>query len=266
MNNQVLIKFIISIARVSRFGTRGIIRKFFISVLRKLTNETGNIKLNINQVPFIIYFDTDFKAIFENYDLREINFLIHNLEKDGAFIDIGANYGYYSQTLSYHNLVNKIISIEPNKKFLPRIQNNFSLLLDHKKKISPIIVENLAVSDTNEYTYLNLELGLGSAYLQKEESLKSIKISSDTLVNILSKNNIKKISGIKIDVEGHEDKALIPFFNGASKELYPKIILIEYTSKINWSLDVIAYLKELGYEEQFRTKANMALKLETKLC
>ena len=36
MNNQVLIKFIISIARVSRFGTRGIIRKFFISQVKFL--------------------------------------------------------------------------------------------------------------------------------------------------------------------------------------------------------------------------------------
>ena len=263
MNKKALIKFVILIARISIIGTRGIIRKFFISVLRILTNDTGNIKININQVPFIIHFDTDFKSIFENYNLKEINFLIHNLEKDGAFIDIGANYGYYSQTLSYYNLVNKIISIEPNKKFLSRIQDNYSLLLDHKKNVSPIIVENLAVSDTKEYAFLNLELGLGSAYLQKEESLKSIKISCDTLVNILFKNDIKKISGIKIDIEGHEDKALIPFFNDVSKELYPKIILIEYTSKINWSLDVIAYLKELGYEEQFRTKANMALKLNT---
>ena len=263
MNNKVLIKFVILLARISVIGTRGIIRKFFISVLRILTNETGNIKLKINQVPFIIYFDTDFKAIFENYNLKEINFLISNLEKDGSFIDIGANYGYYSQTLSYYNIVSEIISIEPNNKFLPRIQDNFSLLLDHKKNISPIIVENLAVSDNKEYAFLNLELGLGSAYLQKEKSLKSIKISCDTLINILTKNNIKKVSGIKIDVEGYEDKALIPFFNEASKELYPKIILIEHTSKANWSLDVITYLKDLGYVEEFRTKANMALKLNT---
>jgi len=261
MNNKVLIKFVILLARVSVIGTRGIIRKFFISVLRMLTNEIGNIKLNINQVPFIIYFDTDFKAIFENYNLKEINFLIHNLEKDGSFIDIGANYGYYSQTLSYHNLVNKIISIEPNEKFVPRIQDNYSLLLDNKKSVSPIIVENVAVSDNKELAFLNLELGLGSAYLQKEESLKSIKISCDTLINILTKNNIQKISGIKIDVEGYEDKALIPFFNEANKKLYPKIILIEYTSKVNWSLNVIKFLKDLGYKEEFRTKANMALKL-----
>ena len=138
MNNGILIKFVIFIARVSVIGTRGMLRKFFISVLRILTRESANIKININKVPFIIYFDTDFKAIFENYNLREINFLIRNLEKEGAFIDIGANYGYYSQTLSYHNLVNKIIAIEPNKKFLPRIQDNFSLLLNQKKNISPM--------------------------------------------------------------------------------------------------------------------------------
>ena len=71
MNNKILIKFVILLARISVIGTRGIIRKFFISVLRILTNETGNIKLKINQVPFIIYFDTDFKAIFENYNFSD---------------------------------------------------------------------------------------------------------------------------------------------------------------------------------------------------
>jgi hypothetical protein len=93
-------------------------------------------ELIINKVPFIIHFDTDFKAIFETYNIREINFLRDNLDKKGVFIDLGANYGYYSQTISFHNLVEKIISIEPNGRFSERIKDNYSLMLNIKKKYS----------------------------------------------------------------------------------------------------------------------------------
>ena len=48
---------------------------------------------------------------------------------------------------------------------------------------------------------------------------------------------------MKIDIEGHEDKALLPFFEEVNKDLYPEIILIEHTSNENWSLDIISYLK-----------------------
>ena len=166
--NNILIKFLIFFSRISIIGTRGVFRKFFISIIRLLSKESGAINLTINHVPFRIFFDTDFKAIFQNYNLKEINFLINNLRKDGAFIDIGANYGYYSQTISFHNCTNKIISVEPNIKFVPRIQENHSLLLAHKKSISPIIVENCAVSDNEDDAFLNLNLGFGSAYLENE--------------------------------------------------------------------------------------------------
>lgn len=261
--NNILIKFLIFFSRISIIGTRGVFRKFFISIIRLLSKESGAINLTINHVPFRIFFDTDFKAIFQNYNLKEINFLINNLRKDGAFIDIGANYGYYSQTISFHNCTNKIISVEPNIKFVPRIQENHSLLLAQKKSISPIIVENCAVSDNEDDAFLNLNLGFGSAYLEKTNSSTSIKIVCDTLLNILERHNIKNISGIKIDIEGHEDKALIPFFKKADQNLYPKIILIEYTSSEGWNSDIISFLKELGYNEEFRTKANMALKLSS---
>ena len=218
-------------------------------------------KLKINNVPFKIHFDTDFKAIFGNYNLKEIQFLIDNLKKTGSFVDIGANYGYYTQTISFHNLTKNVLSIEPNSKFISRIKENFSILLNHKKNVSPIVVENLAVSNNKYKAFLNLNLGLGPAFIEDKVSSKSIKVSCDTLKNIIFRNNIKKISGMKIDIEGHEDKALIPFFEEVTKDLYPEIILIEYTSKENWSSDIISYLKNIGYQEKFRTKANMALKL-----
>ena len=43
-----------------------------------------------------------------------------------------------------------------------------------------------------------------------------------SLIDILQKNNINYITNLKIDIEGYEDRALKPFFDKASKKLYPK--------------------------------------------
>ena len=73
---EILIKLIIFISQISIIGGRGMARKFLISFIRIITRESGNMKLKINNVPFKIHFDTDFKAIFGNYNLKEILDLI----------------------------------------------------------------------------------------------------------------------------------------------------------------------------------------------
>jgi len=40
-----------------------------------------------------------------------------------------------------------------------------------------------------------------------------------------------KYYGLKIDIEGHEDKALVPFLLNAPKTLLPNKIVIEQPSK-----------------------------------
>ena len=49
-----------------------------------------------------------------------------------------------------------------------------------------------------------------------EDTNGSIKI--DTLENIIKNKKITSIHGLKIDIEGHEDKALVPFLNNIAKK------------------------------------------------
>ncbi|MFM7083778.1 MAG: methyltransferase, partial [Hyphomicrobium sp.] len=59
---------------------------------------------------------------------------------------------------------------------------------------------------------------------------------------------LNNIDLIKIDIEGYEDKALIPFFKEAPRKLYPKAIIIENNEK-DWETDVISYACSLGYKK-----------------
>ena len=81
-----------------------------------------------------------------------------------------------------------------------------------------------------------------------------------SLIDILQKNNINYITNLKIDIEGYEDRALKPFFDKASKKLYPKNIIIEYTSQDNWQdKEFIDYLLKLNYQIVFKTRGNLCL-------
>ena len=80
----------------------------------------------------------------------------------------------------------------------------------------------------------------------------------------MKKHNIDYITNLKIDVEGYEDRALKPFFEAAPETLFPKNIVIEYTSQHEWEdKDFINYLMKKGYRLKMKTRGNLCLSLNT---
>ena len=77
-----------------------------------------------------------------------------------------------------------------------------------------------------------------------------------TLLNIIESNKITHITNLKIDIEGCEDKCLVPFFNSANKKLYPKNIVIESGLKNAWGINLINFLKSLDYKILHKSKSN----------
>jgi hypothetical protein len=67
------------------------------------------------------------------------------------------------------------------------------------------------------------------------------------------------IDALKIDVEGAEDKVLVPFFRDAPSSLWPRLVVIE-DSSAEWSTDLFALLKEKGYAVSSRSKQNVMLR------
>ena len=109
---------------------------------------------------------------------------------------------------------------------------------------------------------LNFEKGYGPAVLTKNVGEKTIAVKTTTLIKILKKNNIRCIDCLKIDVEGHEDLALLPFFKSAEKSLFPKHIVIEHTSSSIWiHKDLMDFLSRIGYKIILKTRSNSCLTL-----
>ena len=268
---RLLINIIIFIGQNTFLG-RGFIKNQMIRAIHKIINFDpindpieSRIQTTVDGVPFYFYFDrlSETKQVMGSYNKKEIDFIKNEMKDNDVFIDVGANIGFYTQNIaSIYNTTkfSKIISIEPNPLLCERLQNNLSLLDKINIKIKKkVIIENFAIGNQHNESYLNLSRGYGNASVTNKNSLTSIKIQMTSLLNIVQKNNINNIKILKIDIEGYEDLALIPYFENVEKKLYPNNIIIEHSSYFLWRQNIIEFLFTIGYRELFKTKSNMIL-------
>ena len=80
------------------------------------------------------------------------------------------------------------------------------------------------------------------------------------LLQVLAEQRIERIDALKIDVEGAEDRILVPFFKSAQQGLWPRFILIE-DSRQDWRADLFAEMQTRGYKIASRSKQNVMLEL-----
>lgn len=188
------------------------------------------------------------------FDHAERRMLAQDLRPGDVFVDIGANAGIYTLTAARHvGAAGRVIAIEPNPRMLTRLQANVSLN-DFTTRVS---FENCAVSDVaGQFDMVLDESNLGGSSLVLSRSAQTIKVPCDTLMNILGRHAVTALAGLKIDIEGAEDKALVPFLTSAPASLLPRFMIIENSEK-DWGLDLPAALSAAGYRLERSTRMNM---------
>lgn len=255
---SIIVKFIILIGKKSFLG-RGNFRKILLTFLEILNVET--VETDYKKIPFIFHLDnpTERRAIFGRYNEIELDFILHAFKNTaGIFIDIGANSGLYSCFIANRAPTNsKIFSIEPNPIMIKRIRDNLSRQsADKDIHSSQMSILECGLGAAPGKALLDMTNGYGSAAITEKKSIRSIDIEIKTLQSVCVENNISTITALKIDVEGYEDKVLVPFFKTVDKSMYPKVLVIEHTSITEWNIDVLEFLNSLGYREIRRTRGN----------
>jgi FkbM family methyltransferase len=265
-----IINLFLLLGQKTFFG-RGKLRALIIKIIRIIifkNSSENNIQkyftTSILGVPFVFFIDRliGYKFYFCTSERKEILFVKKNITDNKVFFDIGANMGLYTQIVAsnFDKIKNStIIAIEPDPLNVSRIKQNLRLL---EKKIPNIFnlvkIEECAVGESNKEMYLNKSYGPANGNVIETHEKNSIKIKVKTLLEIIEVNKISHITCLKIDIEGYEDKALLPFFKNANKELYPKNIVIEYFLNIS----ILDYLKSIGYKISFMNKSNAILQLK----
>ena len=185
----------------------------------------------------------------QKYNCLDLEFLLEGANLDSNFVDLGSNIGLYSQPLALASPNGMVLSIDANPLMKSRLL--FNIQSTAIKNIQFVLS---AVSN---------KIGKGSLKIRKDdiaivavdETIQS-DIKINTLENIIKENKLKSIYGLKIDIEGHEDKALVPFLLNTTEALLPKKIVIEKLSKYSDYPECTLAFDKLNYKLISRSKNN----------
>lgn len=193
------------------------------------------------------------------FDPEEMDLLSQRLPRDGIFVDIGANVGLY--TLNAARLLGpggRILAVEPGPEAARRLRFNLSL----NRTDAAITHVDCAIGAVEGVLGLYLDASnLGGSSLVRDHGGVSTPVRVRPLTDVLQEAGISGIDVLKIDIEGAEDKALLPFFDQAPESLWPRVVIIE-RSEQSWAGDLLARFKAAGYRSFGNSKMNWLFERE----
>lgn len=160
-------------------------------------------------------------------ELPEIDLLAlkYILGPGSVAIDIGANNGLYCYFFEEIARCKTVLAFEPLPHLYKKLAKWFPGI-----GVSPLAMSDAAGQAKIRIPYINHKLYETRAKLDSlkeadETDYKEIGISTDTLDHVLASKNLQRIDLIKIDIEGHELKAI----NGAGATIakYSPFLLVE---------------------------------------
>jgi FkbM family methyltransferase len=199
------------------------------------------------------------------YEARELAELAARVDRARAagrpfvFVDVGANVGLFSFFVaSCAGSDARIVAIEPERENLRRLRFNIEANPGVPIRVLPHAVGEAAGS-------LELELHPGDRGGTRTRPLDAsigtgIEVECRPLTDVLAQENVQAIDALKIDVEGMEDRVLMPFFKAAPRTLWPRFLIVEDTRDL-WQVDLFAELQARGYRITARTKLNVLMEL-----
>lgn len=193
------------------------------------------------------------------YNRRDFSFLTRAMpETGGTFVDIGANAGVYSFAVAAHAGEGScILCVEPNPAMAARIEINLQHLNDFGGEGVRVLVDCRAVGEGNGDARLAVDRGPGAAGLTTDPSGMTVPVAD--LGSILDDHGMEQVDALKIDIEGFEDRALLPFFETAPASRWPRAMVVEHCSRDGWQTDLVGALGQRGYTVRGRTRNNLFL-------
>jgi FkbM family methyltransferase len=176
-----------------------------------------------------------------------------------VFVDVGANVGLFSlYVASYAGAKAKILAIEPEPENVRRLRFNVTSNPGVPIRVIPLAVEARSGSVALE-TNRRDRGGTRTRPINQCRQAGAVEVECLPLQDVLRREGVISIDALKIDVEGAEDRVLVPFFQDAARSLWPRFILIE-DSRDSWRLDLFSVLLQCGYMVAAKTKQNTMLR------
>jgi FkbM family methyltransferase len=191
-----------------------------------------------------------------SYEPTLVRFLKKTVGKDWTCIDIGANIGYFSLLMG--RLVGptgQIYAVEPTPSTYKMLVENIQL-----NSLSNTRHEQLALSDHNGSLQFHIgppgyevynSAGEITHPAAMDQVFKAITVPCETLDNYCSRQKIKRVHLIKIDVEGDE-LSVLRGMDDTMKTNPEMILVVEFADQTTAGFgyqarEIGAWLKDKGY-------------------
>jgi FkbM family methyltransferase len=199
---QIFRKYLLMFAHPAKIRIQNITGKFFSKGISIKNEENVLFTLDANDwITRIILLEGD-------YESGSTKLAKKVLSSGGLFMDVGANFGLFTCIAAVGNDKIKIIAVEPNHRVMHRLLHNIS----QNGLEERVQVMNVAVS--GKFQFVTMEQpasnNMGTT-TTREGSAGLLSVLSCPLDFICSENNIRKVTLLKIDVEGNEFDILKEF-------------------------------------------------------
>ncbi|MCC7252731.1 FkbM family methyltransferase [Hyphomicrobium sp.] len=192
-----------------------------------------------------------------------LNMSVDRLRPGDTFVDVGANFGLFSAMAAKKvGAEGRVVSIEPHPELVRRLKfnmdaNGFRHVTIFESAVGDKTGEAVLYANTSSFA----ESSLRADATQPRKDQKATAVPIATLLDIVERAGLSRIDALKIDIEGYEDRALVPFFDTAPRGLWPKRLLLETIHADDWATDCVSKLVGCGYAIERRTQSDALLVL-----
>ncbi|MCY4395799.1 MAG: FkbM family methyltransferase [Rhodospirillaceae bacterium] len=180
----------------------------------------------------------------DSFDPLEMDCLLHRANPGFAFVDVGANCGFYALRIAAAG--SRVVAVEPHPQMLRRLQFNLGLNPDCALRLL-----DCAVGDRHDSIRIAEDTrNLGRTRI---DDAGAISAEMRPLLDIVTDEGLERLGALKVDVEGFEDRVLGPFLTDAPETMLPGIVIAEHTWSAQWADDWRQIADRRGYREWAHT-------------
>lgn len=174
------------------------------------------------------------------YEPQETALVRAVLRPGMCFVDVGANWGYFSLMAAYLvGETGRVISLEPDPRLFSKLREN--LAANHLEQVTALPIA--AAGSRGSLTMLSYNedggnFGMSQVVARLPASETCFRVSANSLDSILSQQKIGPIDLLKMDIEGAEAMAIAGLWKSLSArrikflllELHPTALLDQGSS------------------------------------
>jgi FkbM family methyltransferase len=174
---------------------------------------------------------------------HKFDFIMKNFGNFDCFLDVGANTGTICIPLAVMYPDKKFFAFEPNPEAFARLRFNHSL--NHAPNLTLI---NAALGEEAAQKKLFVSGNIGGGSIHETAKGRGFDVDMMRLDEFFEKESIGERSAVKIDVEGYEDRVIMPLFEKTAQDKWPTLVILEHIHKHLWQRDCIEFMLQHGYE------------------